>query len=61
LVHCAMGISRSSAITIAYLMKGEGMLFEDAQAMVKARRSIINPNAGFVAQLRSIESKLVGK
>jgi protein-tyrosine phosphatase len=56
-----MGISRSSAITIAYLMKGEGMLFEDAQAMVKARRSIINPNAGFVAQLRSIESKLVGK
>lgn len=55
LIHCAMGVSRSSAIVIAYLMKSKRMSFKEAFYFVKKRRSIIFPNFGFMSQLSQYE------
>lgn len=58
LVHCNAGVSRSSSIVIAYLLKKN--LFStylDAYHHVKSKRSIISPNPGFVAQLKKLENK----
>ena len=52
LVHCQAGVSRSSTIIIAYLMKMQNMKFEDAYKYTLARREIIEPNNGFVKQLK---------
>ena len=58
LVHCAAGISRSSAIVIAYLMKKKKWTVDEAYRFVKKRRSVICPNSGFVRQLRNYQKKL---
>ena len=52
LVHCAAGISRSAAVIIGYLMKHNKMNFDQAFKHVKSLRSCINPNSGFVEQLK---------
>eukprot|EP00998_Keelungia_sp_KM082_P007569 NODE_3765_length_854_cov_55.445667_g3742_i0.p1 GENE.NODE_3765_length_854_cov_55.445667_g3742_i0~~NODE_3765_length_854_cov_55.445667_g3742_i0.p1 ORF type:complete len:210 (+),score=20.35 NODE_3765_length_854_cov_55.445667_g3742_i0:74-703(+) len=51
LVHCRRGISRSAAITIAYLMRRDGYRFDLAFEYVKRKRDVINPNLGFVLAL----------
>lgn len=58
LVHCAMGISRSSTIVIAYLMHHKGMSYEEAHQFVKSMRSCIKPNPGFMTQLVEFEKKM---
>lgn len=55
LIHCYGGISRSPTITIAYLIKKMKMTFEDAFNMVKAIKSDINPNEGFIEKLQTFE------
>ncbi len=35
LVHCQMGISRSSSLVIAFLMKEYGMKYEEAKIFTK--------------------------
>jgi len=51
LVHCLAGISRSSAIVIAYIMwKGHHPLPE-AYEIVRAHRSCASPNLNFMGQL----------
>lgn len=50
LVHCSQGISRSATIVIAYLIN-QGMSYQEAHDLVKAKRPLINPNPGFVEQL----------
>jgi protein-tyrosine phosphatase len=57
-VHCAAGVSRSATIVIAYLMAEHNMTLEEAYKHVKAKRSIIHPNWGFVNQLRRYEQVL---
>ena len=52
LVHCHAGVSRSASCVIAFLMKTQGMSFDDAFKFASARRPIIFPNMGFQAQLR---------
>lgn len=47
LVHCAAGISRSSAILISYMMKKYNISYEEAFKKVKSKRSCIQPNSGF--------------
>jgi protein-tyrosine phosphatase len=44
LVHCQMGISRSSSLVIAFLMKEFGMSFNKARELVRSKREIICPN-----------------
>lgn len=56
LVHCRKGVSRSATIVIAYVMKHKYQGFEDAFDYVKKKRSIINPNLGFVLALEALES-----
>lgn len=46
------GVSRSSTMTIAYLMKIKKMSFQDAYKYTLDRREIIEPNGGFMKQLK---------
>lgn len=59
LVHCALGISRSPIVVIAFVMKRLGMKFEEAYEFVKKKRSIIRPNDGFCQQVRQMEESLM--
>lgn len=60
-VHCAAGISRSTTIVIAYLMRKESKGFEEVMNYVKERRTSANPNYGFVKQLLQFEEKICAK
>ncbi|CAG2114918.1 unnamed protein product, partial [Medioppia subpectinata] len=55
-VHCGDGISRSATIVIAYVMSRLGVPYESARALVATSRAIIDPNVGFVRQLRLFEA-----
>lgn len=55
LVHCYFGVSRSSTLVIAYMMKKHEMTFDAAHDFVKSKRRFVSPNAGFVAQLKLYE------
>ncbi|KAJ6228539.1 dual specificity protein phosphatase [Anaeramoeba flamelloides] len=59
LIHCSMGISRSSAAIIYYLMKFQSLSYQQAFGWVKSCRSLIDPNPGFVKQLKGLEKQLV--
>lgn len=58
-VNCYAGISRSSTIVIAYLMAKNRWSLEESINFVKSRRSIVNPNEGFIKQLKNIEPVLL--
>jgi len=55
LVHCQMGISRSSTVVIAYLMEKQKMTFVNALSHTLERRTFIDPNMGFRKQLQLFE------
>ena len=57
LIHCKLGISRSAAIIIAYLIKYYGFNFNSALKFIKKQRDRINPNAGFIELLKQYEKK----
>ncbi|XP_051958890.1 dual specificity protein phosphatase 13-like isoform X2 [Xyrauchen texanus] len=57
LVHCAMGLSRSSTLVLAYLMIHEEMTLVKAIKAVAEHRNIC-PNSGFMEQLRQLDKKL---
>ena len=58
LVHCAMGISRSTSVVIAYLVKEHQMSVDSSIKLLKQKRSCINPNRGFLEQLSLYETQL---
>eukprot|EP00741_Cyanophora_paradoxa_P005325 tig00000880_g5164.t1 len=51
LVHCAMGVSRSGAVVVAYLMAAFSMSRDEALAQVRKARPQVEPNRGFMRQL----------
>ena len=59
LVHCRRGISRSAAIIIAYFIKHQNLSYKQAHEYLLKRRSIVNPNKGFVSQLIAFEKTLI--
>ena len=60
LVHCKMGISRSAATVIAYLMKIKEYDIGKATQVVREKRPIIAPNEGFQRQLFEYDGILRG-
>lgn len=56
LVHCNAGVSRSASVIIAYLIMKKGMSFDEAFKLVKDKRPAIQPNSGFLEQLRKLVS-----
>ena len=56
LVHCAQGVSRSSAICAAWLMsRNSGLSLEQALGLIRKARPMAQPNMGFTAALKAIE------
>ncbi|XP_041755112.1 dual specificity protein phosphatase 13-like [Coregonus clupeaformis] len=49
-VHCLIGVSRSAALVLAFLMIVEGLMLQEAVAAVRPQRNIC-PNTGFLLQL----------
>lgn len=58
-LHCHLGISRSSTIAIAYLMRKNSLNFETAIERVKDAHIDTQPNSGFVMQLRNYQELLI--
>lgn len=53
------GVSRSAAVVCAYIMKERQLEFQDALDLVKAARPCVQPNEGFVRQLREYQTELM--
>uniref|UniRef100_A0A8C8SWW6 Dual specificity protein phosphatase n=1 Tax=Pelusios castaneus TaxID=367368 RepID=A0A8C8SWW6_9SAUR len=58
LVHCAMGISRSATLVLAFLMICENKTLVDAIQTVCKHRGVC-PNSGFLKQLQELDMQLV--
>jgi protein-tyrosine phosphatase len=58
IVHCAAGMSRSPTLVIAYLMIENRWSYEATYNYVRSRRGIVEPNIGFVKQLKALEYRL---
>ena len=58
LVHCMCGISRSVTIIGAYMIKTYKMSFNDTIKYLKEKKQTINPNDGFILQLKKFEKSL---
>lgn len=46
------GVSRSSSVVIAYLMKSRHLEYGAAFEFVKSKRRFVQPNNGFIGQLK---------
>ncbi|XP_071376520.1 serine/threonine/tyrosine-interacting-like protein 1 [Centroberyx affinis] len=60
LVHCSLGRSRSSAITLAFLMEHRCWSLLHALRWLKERRACTAPNVNFLRQLLTYEEQLFG-
>ena len=58
LIHCQLGISRSTTCLIAYMIKYLGYTTLNALQYIKKKRSQIMPNFGFIQQLKNYENKV---
>lgn len=54
LVHCHAGRSRSASCVLYCLIKGGGVGLDRALRFVQSCRSIVEPNAGFMDQLKAV-------
>jgi len=59
LIHCFAGKSRSTTIMISYLIKYHKMSVDEALKLIREKRSVAQPNMGFLKQLRLYEKKLL--
>ncbi|KAA0187393.1 putative map kinase phosphatase [Fasciolopsis buskii] len=60
LVHCMAGVSRSSSLILAYLIRHANMSLAEAYQHVRGIRPCIQPNPGFWRQLLDYEERLRG-
>jgi atypical dual specificity phosphatase len=58
MVHCVMGVSRSTSLVLAYLMKYKRLTLRQAYELVSQRRTCVRPNPGFWRQLLDYEKRL---
>lgn len=61
LVHCNLGMSRSSTISLSYLMESKQWSLKEAYDFMKSKRQAVKPNRGFLRQLCEFEEELLGK
>ncbi|XP_054456601.1 dual specificity protein phosphatase 2-like isoform X2 [Anoplopoma fimbria] len=61
LVHCSVGRSRSSALTLAFLMEHRRWPLLHALRWLKERRACSAPNMNFLRQLLTYEELLFGR
>ena len=54
-VHCAAGRSRSATIVISYIMSQNKQTLEKAHEYVLSKKNNIDPNDGFLKQLKDYE------
>jgi len=59
LVNCNMGVSRSSTIVLAYIIKKTRMDVFPALELCRRFRGCCNPNPGFLKQLKKYERRLL--
>jgi len=59
LVHCEQGVSRSASVVIGFLIYHKRMSLREAIVYTRSKRSIINPNNGFMRQLYGYEKELL--
>ncbi|XP_060534954.1 dual specificity protein phosphatase 22 isoform X2 [Cylas formicarius] len=57
LIHCLAGMSRSVTVAVAYIMSVTTLNWKEALKVVRAGRSVANPNLGFQKQLEEFECK----
>jgi hypothetical protein len=57
-INCAQGKSRSATVATAYLMASRDIDVESALALVKAKRPLSQPNAGFMKCLKRHEAAI---
>ncbi|XP_070135788.1 uncharacterized protein [Drosophila bipectinata] len=55
LIHCLAGMSRSVTVAVAYIMTATHLNWKEALKVVRAGRSVANPNTGFQNQLQEFE------
>jgi len=60
LVNCNMGVSRSTTIVLAYIMKKTKMELAAALALCRSFRACCNPNPGFIKQLERHQQRIQG-
>jgi len=60
LVNCYMGLSRSASCVLAYLIAHQNMSLDKALTVVRTSRPV-NPNEGFILQLRKFHSNFAHK
>ncbi|VEL22925.1 unnamed protein product [Protopolystoma xenopodis] len=60
LVHCMAGISRSTSLVLAYLVRHRGMSLAEAYQLVRSVRPCVQPNPSFWRQLVDYEERLRG-
>lgn len=58
MVYCRAGISRSVAAAMWYLVSRRFQTVDDALSIVRHRRTIAQPNKGFMQQLRHMEQRM---
>lgn len=61
LVHCLAGVSRSTTMVVAYLMTVTPYSWEECLSAVRAVRSFVGPNGGFLQQLQEYERAQVSE
>ena len=61
LIHCYSGKSRSASLVAFYMMKEKGWDYDTCYYYMKERRPIVEPNYGFVEQLKEYYAKNIIK
>ena len=59
LVHCMAGISRSVTVVAAYMVRKFKKSSEEVIGQIRRRRPIVNPNRGFIQQLKEFEMSML--
>lgn len=57
-VHCVCGVSRSATLVASWLVKYRNFTADKAVEYLKDRREVVDPNSGFIEQLRLFEQEL---